>query len=241
ADSDVVRQRLAKLELTYEYTDRLMAFARLRRSQDLETAERALEMLEDLVTEVRTDRGKWNGVVSTSVVREGSYLGRDLESFRQRVEKLRAQAATGEVLARLTDGWGFKLDPDDVGVEQQWFAPDLDDTDWEPIEVDKPWEEQGYPDYDGHAWYRLKLEVKPLWLEQDAVLHFGAVDGEGWVYLNGEMITHHEGWDMPFTAPLDAELVRAGESNLLAVRVWDGSHQGGIWQPVTLRLPAETQ
>ncbi|MEA3400808.1 MAG: DUF4838 domain-containing protein [Armatimonadota bacterium] len=241
ADSDVVQRRLAKLELSYQYTDRLMAFARLRRSQDLETAERALEMLEELVTEVRADREKWDGVVSTSVVREGSYLGRDLNNFREHVEKLRAQAATGEVLARLTDGWRFRLDPDDVGVEREWFAPALDDSDWDPIEVGKPWEEQGYPDYDGHGWYRLELEVRPEWLERGAVLHFGAVDGEAWVYLNGEMITHHEGWDMPFTAPLHADLVNAEETSLLAVRVWDGSHQGGIWQPVSVTVPEPTE
>ncbi len=85
ADDDVVRQRLAKLELSYEYTTRLMGYARLRASNDRQEARQALSILEGLVTEVRDDRAKWDGVVSTNVMREGVYLGRELRNMRLRV------------------------------------------------------------------------------------------------------------------------------------------------------------
>jgi hypothetical protein len=31
-------------------------------------------------------------------------------------------------LAPLPNPWAFRTDPDDVGVKQAWFAPDLDDS-----------------------------------------------------------------------------------------------------------------
>ncbi len=86
ADSDLIEQRLAKLELSYEYTTRLLEYLELRDRDDLATAKRTLQVIEDLVTEVRQDREKWDGVISTSVVRSGYYLGREYENTRARVE-----------------------------------------------------------------------------------------------------------------------------------------------------------
>lgn len=236
ADSDLARRRLAKLELSYEYTTRLVGYLRIRQATDPLTAERALRTLEELMEEIRYDRGKWNGIVSTALLGRNVYLGRELEWQRKRVAPLLERAEAMRTLATLDEGWRFRLDSEDVGVAREWFAPGLDDADWEPIEVGKPWEDQGHAGYDGFAWYRLDLQVQPEWLEQGAMLHFGAVDGEAWVYLGGDLIGHHEGWDEPFAAPLKGAV--AGE-NVLAVRVWDGGAQGGIWKPVTVAVPEE--
>ncbi len=239
----LVEQRLAKIDLSYEYTRRLMKYANLRARIDskesaeeaLATAQQALNALEELVNEVRTERAKWNGIVSTSVVSESVYLGREVTTLRKRVAQLRAH--TTEVLVELPKTWKFKLDPDDQGQDERWFAPDLDDTGWEDIQIGKPWEEQGHEGYDGFAWYRLKLKVEPAWLT------FDAVDGEAWVYLNGELLGHHEGWDEPFSLPLKVEHERrAGQASgpvCLAVRVWDGSNQGGIYRRVAITRQAQ--
>ena len=93
ADSELIEQRLAKLELSYEYTTRLLEYLSLRGSEDLEDARRELQVIDDLVTEVREDRDKWDGVVSTSVVRGSYYLGRELDNTRARVTPMIAVAA----------------------------------------------------------------------------------------------------------------------------------------------------
>jgi len=62
----------------------------------LTKAEEALALGEALVKEIRTDRDKWGGVVSTSVVRERSYLGKDVARWRQRVEQMRRDAQPAE-------------------------------------------------------------------------------------------------------------------------------------------------
>jgi beta-galactosidase/beta-glucuronidase len=165
-------------------------------------------------------------------VREGAYLGRDVANLRAAVE--RERAARVDPIAPLPVKWRFALDPDDVGQDQEWFAVGFDDSEWKEIEIGKTWEEQGY-EYDGFAWYRVQFEVKPEWLAQGPLaLHFGAVDGEAWVYWGGEFLGQHEGWDEPFALQLKPETILTDKPNLIAIRVFDGSHQGGIWKPVNL-------
>jgi hypothetical protein len=75
-----------------------------------------------------------------------------------------------------------------------------------------------------------------------AILSFGAVDEEAWVYLNGELVGEHTTastggtvdmiWDKPFEVPLPG--LRPGEENVIAVRVTDTTLAGGIYKPVKL-------
>ncbi|MGC9316699.1 MAG: sugar-binding domain-containing protein, partial [Armatimonadota bacterium] len=130
--------------------------------------------------------------------------------------------------------WRFALDPENLGVEQQWFAPDFDDSDWARIRVGDYWERQGYEDYDGIAWYRLPVEITEDDVAEPLLLGFGGVDAAARVYLNGEEIGEHDGWDEPFAVEVPRDLVRVGEQNLIAVRVSDTSANGGIYGTVSL-------
>jgi len=44
--------------------------------------------------------------------------------------------------------WEFHL-----GDNAAWGAPDFDDSQWEEIAADRPWDHQGHWAYDGFAWY----------------------------------------------------------------------------------------
>ena len=97
AEDELVKKRLAKIDLSFEYTQRLMKYVRLRDrigSKDnspqeaLAIAQQALDVLGKLVTEVRQDRAKWDGIVSTGPVSEKWYLGPELRRLRARVEQL---------------------------------------------------------------------------------------------------------------------------------------------------------
>ncbi len=82
---------------------------------------------------------------------------------------------------------------------------------------------QGYPDYHGVAWYRVKFTAKPLKKGERARLYFGAVDGDTVVYLNGKKLTEHilgenyKGWDSPFSSSVTSAM-QPGE-NTLVVKV----------------------
>src|SRR5690606_25934154 len=102
-------------------------------------------------------------------------------------------------------------------------------------------------------WYRRTFTVPREWKGQRVVLHFGAVDWETTVYVNGkELGTHRGGYD-GFSFDITDALKSSGENEIL-VAVWDPTHLGqqpigkqnrqphgiwytptsGIWQTVWL-------
>jgi len=134
--------------------------------------------------------------------------------------------------------WLFALDEQDVGREQEWFAEGFDDSAWARIAIGQGWEQAGY-EYDGVAWYRVRMALPEAPEGKRLLLCFGAVDEEAWVWVNGEFAGEHAegegGWTEPFTIDI-TDLARPGQENLIAVRVHDSLLQGGIYRPVTLAI-----
>ena len=134
--------------------------------------------------------------------------------------------------------WKFATDPEGNGHDRDFFAEKFNDGAWKSIGVGN-WEDQGFPSYDGYAWYRISFDA-PAKLDCNAVeLNFGGVDEEAWVWLNGVFVGQHAvgtaGWDKPFQLDVTDEL-RWGRRNLLVVRVFDARKAGGIWKPVSLDI-----
>ena len=150
-------------------------------------------------------------------------------------------------LAPFSQEWRFKTDPADEGVNGKWFAPELDDGDWAVVRSDRGtgWESQGFKGYLGYGWCRAELPPLPAHHRTHVYVHFGAVDEQAWVYLNGKPIAEHtmaktglpldEIWLEPFGVDVSKRL-RADGPNVLAVRVHNAMFQGGIWKPVYLVL-----
>lgn len=231
----LVAQRLEKMGLCLEYTDRLMEYVRMKQDARAEPdPDRASILAKDtlahgtaLVEEARRDRRKWSGVLSRSILSPRGYLGRDVERWRK--EAARKKQILTKKLASLPTTWRFALDKDDEGQKQKWFGAGFDDSGWAKILIGRTWESQGY-EYDGFAWYRLSYQVDPKLAPRPVSLYFGAVDGEAWVYWNGRLLGHHEGWDEPFSFRLEPGDIRTDVPNVIAVRVYDGSNAGGIYK-----------
>jgi beta-galactosidase/beta-glucuronidase len=97
---------------------------------------------------------------------------------------------------------------------------------------------------DQHLWYTRTFEIPAAWGSERVLLHFGGVDYEATVYVNGKEIGNHLGGFDPFSFDITDELKKG--KNELKVRVWDptdagaqprgkqSSKPGGIWYtPVT--------
>src|SRR5690606_35083440 len=81
--------------------------------------------------------------------------------------------------------WQFRLDPDDKGVSEKWYAGARDTSQWKDIRIDDTWENQGYgqeaydhPEgYNGKAWYRLDdVRIPDASADTKTFLWLGAVD-----------------------------------------------------------------
>ena len=171
----------------------------------------------------------------------------------QRTGMARVMAAIGLVTllgqpvmaieSSVTDAqWQFKIDPKDAGVDEQWFDPKLDDHEWSSVSTHrwKGWVDQGLPDHEGFAWYRVAHEVPEELAKKHIYLHFAGVGDAAWVWVNGQNVGHHElvlgddnpSWVRRFSFDV-TELIRTGEMNQITVRVQNVKGSvAGIWQPV---------
>ncbi len=139
--------------------------------------------------------------------------------------------------------WKFKIDPKKKGVAQQWWKAEFDDSRWQQIKTTTFWEKQGYPNYDGIAWYRLKYSIKANPAQNRIILRLGAVDEDCDVYVNGKFVGKHrydakkdpDGWKTPVEFDI-TKFVVAGKDNIFAIKVTDRSGGGGLWKGVFLKI-----
>jgi hypothetical protein len=110
------------------------------------------------------------------------------------------------VLNAFDDDWKFSPDPKNDGIARGLLKADFDDSKWVPISPLGWWQMQGFPDYHGVAWYRIKFNAEPL-KEGERGFISARWAATRWC-LNGEKITEHtmgenyKGWDRPFSTYL---------------------------------------
>lgn len=78
-------------------------------------------------------------------------------------------------------------------------------------------------------WYRRTFTVPQDWRDQRVLLHFGAVDWECTVWVNGHRLGIHRGGYDPFSWDISSVL-RAGEQQEIQVRVWDPTNADNATQ-----------
>lgn len=159
----------------------------------------------------------------------------------------------------LNGPWDFALDP-----EARWSDPR--EVHWSrPIEVpfapETPRSGVGETGYFAACWYRRSIHPPPLGPHQRLLLHFGAVDYEATVWIDGARMASHEGGYTPFTVDITDQL-RPGAPLEIVVRAHDDPHDlckprgkqdwlrdphaiwyprtTGIWQTVWLERVART-
>jgi hypothetical protein len=64
-------------------------------------------------------------------------------------------------------------------------------------------------------WYRRTFKIPKEWADERVLLHFGAVNWESTVWLNGKELTTHKGGYDPFTIDLTDSLKKDGEQELI--------------------------
>ena len=157
----------------------------------------------------------------------------------------------------LNGAWNFALDVDGV-----WRVPD--EVDWS-LQISVPFSPEcsasgiNNQGFFKACWYSRKFRCTELRAGERLVLHFGAVDYDATVWINGQQTVRHIGGNSPFSADITPYLLADGLQTV-AVRAEDDPHDlakprgkqdwqlqphsiwyprtSGIWQTVWLeRLP----
>ena len=133
--------------------------------------------------------------------------------------------------------WQLRLDPNDVGRKEAWYAVDVGMTDWQAVAITDFWGKSLGRPYTGAGWYRVTVNVPSSAAGKKLYLAFGAVDEEAWIWVNGQLSGEHaegpQGWNQRFLIDVTEQL-KPGKKNLIAVRVYNSLAAGGIWKPVRL-------
>jgi hypothetical protein len=160
--------------------------------------------------------------------------------------------AVREHWANLNGPWQFRFDDQDEGRRAEWFKPGAAGYE-RTITVPFGWESElsgihqpkGAPKV---GWYRRSVTIPEDFPKGDRVwLHFGAVDWQADVWVNGQHFATHEGGYSPFSTDI-TDALKPGEPAAVVVRVYDptdrslptGKQVGwytptsGIWQTVWL-------
>jgi alpha-glucosidase (family GH31 glycosyl hydrolase) len=132
--------------------------------------------------------------------------------------------------------WKFAPDPHAAGLGGHWYASDYDDGRWRPIRTDAPWQQQGYPDYQGVGWYRASFRL-PATLPRSVYLYLGEVASAYRLFVNGEEVQHsHVQWPRRLTYADITGTLHPGQRNVIALRVEPLGKPAGILRgPVALR------
>jgi beta-galactosidase/beta-glucuronidase len=185
----------------------------------------------------------------------------------------------GHIMTR----WAKEISPEKVWTE--YPRPQMTRTEW--VNLNGPWKyaitQKGHdqPEFESEIlvpfpiesalsgvkkellpdewlWYRRSFQIPSTWSGKRILLHFGAVDWEASVWLNGVVVGSHQGGYTPFSFDITDQLVEG--NNQLVVSVWDPSDQSwigrgkqvtnpdgiwytavsGIWQTVWLEPVEET-
>lgn len=122
--------------------------------------------------------------------------------------------------------WRFATDPGEQGMQERWFATGFDDTAWRSLASGKSWQEQGV-EHAGFGWYRQRLFVPKECAGIPLQLTLAAIPSDDDTWFNGERIGgfsseyKYSNWlTRSYTVP--PALVRYGEENQIAVRIWGG-------------------
>ncbi|MDZ7313390.1 MAG: hypothetical protein ONB45_19195 [candidate division KSB1 bacterium] len=135
----------------------------------------------------------------------------------------------------LSQTWHFKPDSQAIATATAWAGKPIDEKEWPTIQIGAPWENQGYANYDGIAWYRGQFQLDKSWQGERVWIGFGNVDDRYQLWINGKLARDFPAdsldTDDHLTITEITKLVQLERANHVALRVEDRGGKGGILRP----------
>jgi len=134
-----------------------------------------------------------------------------------------------------------------TGDQPDWKSPVFNDQSWRVLKTGDVWQDQGYPNYHGYAWYRIHVFI-PSALKKNGIwcdslhIYLAHVNDVDETYLNGvkigktgaypsDMGGYVSKWPAVrnYCVPVNNPAVKWDKDNVIAIKVYDGGGTGGIF------------
>lgn len=151
---------------------------------------------------------------------------------------------------QLKDGWKFNTKDN-----MNYARADFNDSEWQKISIEKNWDDQGYEDLDGYAWYRIKICIpssikENAYLKDSIRIYLGKIDDYDQAFINGKIFgingrnvnaeiqlddSYSKESPIPwnkerkYTLASDDPRILWDKENVFAIRVYDQGGLGGMF------------
>ena len=113
------------------------------------------------------------------------------------------------------------------GIDQKWYLPTTDVSDWKDIEVPGYWEDKEYEDHDGAMWYRKTFDLPDATIPDSFLIQLTQIDDYDRTWVNGIEIGETFGRHnfRNYWVPKSA---LKSKDNVITVRAFDVGGKGGF-------------
>jgi beta-galactosidase/beta-glucuronidase len=137
----------------------------------------------------------------------------------------------------LNGPWEFEFDDSNQGLNADWAGgtKKFSRTITVPFCFESAKSGIGDTSFHPWVWYRRALDIPAAWKGKRVLLHFGAVDYQAMVWVNGKLAGSHEGGSTPFWFDVTPLLKASG--NTVTLRAFDPPADRSIprgkqyWEP----------
>ena len=142
-------------------------------------------------------------------------------------------AAAAPEISVVAGEWKFNK-----GDDLKWKETVLDDSAWQKVKLPAKWEDtSNYTQDNVFGWFRREITIPETMAGKDVIINVGMIDDADETYLNGELIgaggafppNFKSAWNKMREYKVPASMIKPGQKNVLAVRVFDAYGSGGIW------------
>ena len=189
----------------------------------------------------RFSQWRWTRTVSQLLANLGAGFTNDLAFFNLKPNPYGALELSGNWQTKLELSLPASASPDSPSVDPGMkdialSKPEFNDTSWEQVKL-PTMNSIGTIDLekiDGIVWVRKKITVPAEWKNQgDLNLTLGNMDDHDITYFNGNKVggigkEDAKSWSKPRTYRVAAWMVKPGEENTIAIRLFDQFGGGGF-------------